>query len=146
MPIEGAMHGMMKLITALGGVAVKGARVAGRVSAATFSPMTPMNFIPHKETFGPTDAETVMIYKKMGIDIRNNKKNVGGLPVFSTRTERIQSRGGEHTASSRTPAARKSMRGPSAQKKRKKSDFKRYLRRHEDEEFMRYYDKYIRGK
>ena len=59
-----------------------------------------------------------------------------------------QSRGGQHTSHSRMARsqARKSMRGPSAQKKRKKmtkrqkSDFKRYLRRHEDEEYMRYYD------
>ena len=37
----------------------------------------------------------------------------------------IQSRGGEHTASSGTPATRKSMRGPSAQKRKSRSRFRR---------------------
>ena len=82
----------------------------------------PLNMVPHKETFGPTDAETTRIYRMIGINIQTGKKNVGGPPVYSTRTETKQSRGGEHTASSRTPAARKSMRGPSAPRRRREEE------------------------
>ena len=42
--------------------------------------------------------------------------------------KKSQSRGGEHTASSRTPVARKSMRGPSAQRRSRSL----YFRRDED--------------
>lgn len=52
--------------------------------------------------------------------------------------KRSQSRGGEHTQSSGTPGARKTMRGPSAKRRKgsskaKKSTFRRSFRKDEEE-------------
>jgi hypothetical protein len=59
--------------------------------------------------------------------------HIGPIPIVRVRlelgAEKIQSRGGEHTASSGTPVTRKSMRGPSAQRpgtgRRKSTYFRR---------------------
>ena len=63
--------------------------------------------------------------------------HIGPIPIVERRlelgAEKIQSRGGEHTASSGTPVARKSMRGPSAQKRSRRGRQKNtYFRRDED--------------
>lgn len=117
MPIEPAMHGMMNLITGLGNVAVKGARFAGRLNAAAFSPMTGINFIPGRDK----------VRKQMSGDPTSRTFWLGPPKQYTTKTEVIGSRGGEHRIPGRTPAARKSMRGPSAQRFRR--DEERYRRR-----------------
>jgi hypothetical protein len=97
----------------------------------------PFNLIPDKR--GGMKAERPLIDRALGKaglpTYWNPKTKVGGTPQFTTRTERIQSRGGQHTASSGRPGTRKSMRGPSAQKSKGRSKIgsrRQYFRRDED--------------
>lgn len=88
-------------------------RVYGGVS------LHPFNLIPKPPEAGTKRPLIDQALGKAGLPTYwEPKKSVGGPPQFTTRTER-KSRGGEHTASSRTPVTRKSMRGPSAPRRRR---------------------------
>ena len=84
----------------------------------------PFNMIPDKR--GGMKAERPLIDRALGKaglpTYWNPKTKVGGSPQFTTRTERIQSRRGQHTASSGRPVARKSMRGASAPRRRREEE------------------------
>jgi hypothetical protein len=104
-------------------------RVFGGVS------LHPFNLIPKPPEAGSSRPLIDRALGKAGLPTYwEPKKSVGGPPQFTTRTERIQSRGGEHTASSRTPGTRKSMRGPSAQKRKVRR--KTTVRRRDEEEYF----------
>jgi hypothetical protein len=125
------------------GLGVKGG-LAGAKQLNRFRKLRKFGMIPDRKT-----GAVILLQKGTKFPYASGRPLVqpvimgGAVQYIATAAYgKAMSRGGQHTASSGRPGtkARKSMRGPSAQKKRKKSDFKRYLRRHEDEEYMRYYD------
>ena len=92
-------------------------RVYGGVS------LHPFNLIPKPPEAGTKRPLIDQALGKMGLPTYwEPKKTVGGPPQFTTRTDRIQSRRGQHTASSGRPVARKSMRGALAPRRRREEE------------------------
>ena len=108
------------------GYVAAGAAMAGRTVARVGGLYHPLNLLPK-----PADMQAINqeqgyrgpIARRYGS--YHDKKKVGGPPM---RMARFESRGGEHTSRSRTPKARKSMRGPSAHRRRDEDELK-YRRR-----------------